>query len=64
MKNPSDFTIEDIIARKKQGRREMAKMSFTEKLLLLEQMRTRYEPFVTSREVVTPSSKNMAAGIT
>jgi hypothetical protein len=43
--------ISDILARKARGRRQMASLSFTEKLEILESLRARVEPIRRSREL-------------
>jgi hypothetical protein len=43
--------ISDVLARKAQGRREIAALSFTEKLKILEALRERVEPIRRSREL-------------
>ena len=42
--------ISDIIARKEQGRRERAALSFSQKLAILEEMRERLMPLVKAFE--------------
>jgi hypothetical protein len=42
--------ISDILARKAEGRRELAKLSFGQKVDILEAMRARVEPFRKARE--------------
>jgi hypothetical protein len=42
--------ISDILARKAEGRREIARLSFGEKIALVERMRERLAPFKKARE--------------
>jgi hypothetical protein len=42
--------ITDILERKERWRQQRAKLSFAEKLKILEQMRVRARPFVEARE--------------
>ena len=42
--------ISDILARKAEGRKELAKLSFAQKLAILDQMRARLAPFRKARE--------------
>ena len=42
--------ISDILARKAAGRRELAHLSFAEKLALLDALRERVEPIIRARE--------------
>ena len=53
MKSPSKRTypdISDVLARKAEGRRELASRSFGEKIEMLEAMCARVEPFRKARE--------------
>lgn len=45
MKNPEDYTLEDILARKTAGRRKLAQLSFGEKVKIVEEMRGQLAPF-------------------
>ena len=45
MKQIADLTLPDIIARKKSARRDRARLSFGEKVLILEKMREGFAPF-------------------
>jgi hypothetical protein len=49
MKEIADLTLEDILARKAEGRRKLARLSFAEKVLIVEQMRERLAPFAALR---------------
>jgi hypothetical protein len=49
--------ISIVLARKAKGRRELARLSFAEKLTMLDQLRGRVEPIVKARE----NRKNRAA---
>jgi hypothetical protein len=42
--------ISDILARKAEGRKELAALSFSQKLAILDQMRARLAPFREARE--------------
>jgi hypothetical protein len=42
--------ISDILARKAEGRREIARRSFGEKIAMMEALRERLEPFKRARE--------------
>jgi hypothetical protein len=42
--------ISDILARKAEGRREIARRSFGEKIAMMEALRERLEPFQRARE--------------
>ena len=42
--------ISDVLARKAEGRRELASRSFADKIEILEAMRARAEPFRKARE--------------
>ncbi len=42
--------VGDILARKAEGRREIARRTFGEKIAMVEQMRERLEPFKRARE--------------
>lgn len=42
--------ISDILARKAEGRREIARRSFGEKIAMMETLRERLEPFKRARE--------------
>jgi hypothetical protein len=42
--------IQDILTRKKRGRRNLASLSFSEKIEILEKMRERLEPIRRARE--------------
>jgi hypothetical protein len=42
--------ISDILARKAEGRREIARRSFGEKIAMMEALRKRLEPFKRARE--------------
>ena len=42
--------VSDILARKAEGRREIARRTFGEKIAMVEQMRERLEPFKRARE--------------
>jgi hypothetical protein len=47
----TDFPdISDILARKAEGRREIARRSFGEKIAMMEALRERLEPFKRARE--------------
>ena len=50
MSAPKYPDISDIIARKEQGRRERAALSFSQKLAILEEMRERLTPLVKAFE--------------
>jgi len=50
MKRLEDMTILDIVARKEQARKERARLSFGEKVLIVEAMRERLAPFKKIRE--------------
>ncbi len=50
MSEPSYPDISDILARKAEGRKELAALSFAQKLEILEQMRARLAPFRRARE--------------
>jgi hypothetical protein len=50
-KDRTDFPdISDILARKAEGRREIARRSFGEKIAMMEALRERLEPFKRARE--------------
>jgi len=42
--------ISDVLARKAEGRREIARRSFGEKIAMMEALRARLEPFKRARE--------------
>lgn len=69
MKSPSKRTypdISDVLARKAEGRRELASRSFGEKIEMLEAMRVRVEPFRKARErrrIEKPGSDVAASAI-
>lgn len=44
-KQIADLTIQDIIARKSEARRDLARLSFGQKVIIVEQMRERLAPF-------------------
>jgi hypothetical protein len=50
MKQIADLTIEDIIARKNEARRERARLSFGQKVKIVEAMRERLAPINAIRE--------------
>ena len=50
MERPSVLSLQDILARKAEGRRERAALSFLEKVEILEAMRKRVEPIRRARE--------------
>jgi hypothetical protein len=45
VKDPSTFTLDDIIARKLEARRQRSRMSFAEKVAIVERMREALAPF-------------------
>lgn len=45
MKRIEDLTRDDIVARKKEGRHELARLSFGKKVLIVERMREELAPF-------------------
>lgn len=45
MKQIADLTLQDILVRKAEARRELACLSFGQKVLIVEQMRERLAPF-------------------
>lgn len=47
---PAFPDISDILARKAEGRREIARRSFGEKIAMMEALRERLEPFKRARE--------------
>jgi hypothetical protein len=49
MKRIEDLTRDDILARKKEGRHELARLSFGEKVLIVERMREELAPFSAMR---------------
>jgi hypothetical protein len=49
MKQIADLTLPDIIARKKSARRDRARLSFGEKVLIVEKMREGFAPFKARR---------------
>jgi hypothetical protein len=49
MKDPADFTLADIIERKQEARRERARMSFAEKVAVVERSRDALAPFNAAR---------------
>lgn len=53
--------ISDILARKAEGRRELAAMSFSEKLKILEAMRARVEPIRRARAARKGSTEGLTA---
>ncbi|MDZ7926367.1 MAG: hypothetical protein U5L46_04350 [Agrobacterium sp.] len=50
MSNPSNFTLNDILARKAEARLERATLSFAEKIRIVEKMRERLAPFKAVRD--------------
>ena len=50
MKSHSYPDVSDILARKAEGRKVLASLTFSEKLAILEQMRSRVTPFRRARE--------------
>jgi hypothetical protein len=50
-KLPQYPDISDILARKAEGRRQLAALSFVEKLAILDEMRARVEPIRRAREI-------------
>jgi len=54
MSEPKYPDISDILARKAEGRKELAALSFAQKLEILERMRARLEPFRRAREQRRP----------
>jgi hypothetical protein len=50
MKRIEDLTRDDIIARKAEARRDRARLSFGEKILVVERMREALAPFSARRE--------------
>ncbi len=50
----------DIHARKADGRRQRAKLSFAEKLVALDELRARVEPIVRAREARRPAKPQSA----
>ena len=46
----ADAILAEILARKAEGRREIAKRSFGEKIEMMEALRERLEPFKRARE--------------
>jgi hypothetical protein len=50
MKQIADMTIDDIIARKREARAERARLSFGQKVMIVESMRERLAPFNKMRE--------------
>jgi hypothetical protein len=50
MSEPEYPDISDILARKAEGRKKLAALSFAQKLEILEQMRARLAPFRKARE--------------
>jgi len=49
--------ISDILARKAEGRKERAALSFAEKLDALDALRKRVEPIIKARQAHRPSSQ-------
>lgn len=49
-RTPAYPDISDILARKAEGRRQRAKLSFAEKLAAVDELRARIEPVVRARE--------------
>lgn len=49
--------ISDILARKAEGRREIARRSFGEKIAMMEALRERVEPFKRAREARRAASE-------
>jgi hypothetical protein len=45
VKDPSTFTLDDIVARKQEARSARARMSFAEKVAIVERMREALAPF-------------------
>lgn len=45
VKRIEDLTRDDILARKKEGRHELARLSFGKKVLIVERMREELAPF-------------------
>lgn len=45
MTNETDLTLHDILQRKAAGRRDLAKLSFAQKVRIVEAMRERLAPF-------------------
>ena len=53
----------EIFARKAEGRRELARLSFGEKLAMLDRMRERVQPIVRAREArKTANAERVAKG--
>ncbi|WLD96171.1 hypothetical protein PX860_11415 [Agrobacterium leguminum] len=50
MSNPSNFTLNEILARKAEARRVRASLSFAEKIRIVEKMRERLAPFKAIRD--------------
>lgn len=57
-KQVADLTIEDIIERKKQARAERARMTFGQKVLIVERMREQLAPFNRLRQERKRSSES------
>ena len=51
--------ISDILARKAEGRREIARRTFGEKIAMMEALRERLEPFKRARESRRAARKKM-----
>ncbi len=49
MKRIEDLTRDDILTRKKEGRHELARLSFGKKVLIVERMREELAPFCAMR---------------
>ena len=45
MKSARDLTLDDILARKAAGRSKLARLTFGEKVKIVEEMRDRHAPF-------------------
>jgi hypothetical protein len=56
---PNCPDISDILARKAEGRRELAKLSFSQKLAILEEMRARLAPLRKAREKRRSKGRNV-----
>jgi hypothetical protein len=65
MKRPGTPTypdITDILARKAEGRREISRRSFGEKIAMMEELRERLAPLKKAREERTAKGRPKAAG--
>lgn len=49
MKTPDQFTLEDVLERKRRARSELARLPFAKKIEIVEELRKRLEPFKANR---------------